>query len=425
MLTYTQIAFNGAMALLMGLLIGIEREHSIGIEREPSQKDIPFFAGVRTFPLITLFGFLCGLAARAGWGWMLPVGLAGVCAIAVAAFIVWSQGPYKGATTEFMTLLAFVFGALTALGYLIPAATFAVVSTLLLSVKAPLHRLAESIQEGELYAILKFLVVSVIILPLLPNRAFGPLQALNPRLIWWVVVLISGLSMVGYVLTKFLGARQGIAITGILGGMTSSTAATFGLSHQARSAGESLARYFALGITLASTIMFVRVIIITAVIDGPLARALTLPIALPFIVGVGISIYLWKRKESERDAALQVKNPMELGSAIKFGLVFAVVMFVSKAGYHYFGSSGMYVAGVLAGLVDLDAFTISAAHLAHESILAPNTANASILLACATNTLVKGGIAVVLGGRPLSKVIIPIFATLALASLIACVWVAR
>ena len=153
MLTYTQIAFNGAMALLMGLLIGLEREHSIGLEREHSQKDIPLIAGVRTFPLITLFGFLCGLAAKAGWGWMLPVGLAGVCALAVAAYMVRSQGPYKGTTTEFMALLAFVFGALAALGYLIPAATFAVVATLLLSVKAPLHHLAESIQEGELYAI--------------------------------------------------------------------------------------------------------------------------------------------------------------------------------------------------------------------------------------------------------------------------------
>jgi len=425
MLTYTQIAFNGAMALLMGLLIGIEREHSINIEREPSQKEIPFFAGVRTFPLITLFGFLCGLTARAGWGWMLPVGLAGVCALAVAAYIVRAQGPYKGATTEFMALLAFVFGALAALGYLIPAATFAVAATLLLSEKAPLHHLAQSIQEDELYAILKFAVVSVIILPLLPNRAFGPLNALNPRLIWWVVVLISGLSMVGYLLMRLLGARQGIAVTGILGGIASSTAATFGLSNQARSAGESLARYFALGITIASTIMFVRVVIITAVIDGPLARALTLPIALPFIVGVGISIYLWKRKESERDAALHVKNPMELWSAIKFALLFAVVLVASKAGYKYFGSMGMYVAGVLAGLEDVDPFTISAARMARDSVLAPNTANASILLSCATNTLVKGGIAVFLGGRPLSKVIIPVFATLTLASLIACAWVAR
>jgi len=417
MLTYTQIAFNGAMALLMGLLIGIEREHS--------QEDVPLFAGIRTFPLITLFGFLCGLAARAGWGWMLPVGLVGVSAIAVAAYMVRSQVPHKGTTTEFMALLAFVFGALAALGYLIPAATFAVAATLLLSVKGPLHRLAESIHEDEIYAILKFGVVSIIILPLLPNRAFGPFGALNPQLIWWVVVLISALSMVGYVLMRFLGARQGIAVTGILGGITSSTAATFGLSHQARSAGESLARYFALGITIASTIMFVRVVIITAVIDAPLAKALALPIALPFIVGVGISIYLWKRKESEREAALQVKNPMELWSAIKFGLMFAVVMFASKAGYEYFGSSGMYVTGVLSGLQDVDPFTISAARLAHESIVSPNTANASILVSCATNTLVKGGIAAALGGRPLSKVIIPAFATLTLASLIACVCVAR
>jgi uncharacterized membrane protein (DUF4010 family) len=324
-----------------------------------------------------------------------------------------------------MTLLAFVFGALAALGFLIPAATFAVAATLLLSVKAPLHRLAQSIQEDEIYAILKFGVVSVIILPLLPNRAFGPLQALNPRLIWWVVVLISALNMVGYVLIKFLGARQGIAVTGILGGMISSTAATFDLSHQARSAGASLARYFALGITIASTIMFVRVVVITAAIDIPLARSLTLPIALPFMAGVGISIYLWMRKESGGEAALQVKNPMELGSAIKFALLFAVVLVASKAGYKYFGSMGMYVTGMLAGLQDVDPFIISAARMSRDSIVSSNTANASILIACATNTLVKGGIAVFLGGRPLSKVIIPIFATLVLASLIACVWVAR
>ena len=415
MLTYTQIAFNGAMALLMGLLVGIEREHA--------HKDIPWFAGIRTFPLITLFGFLCGLADLAGHAWTLPVGLAGVSAVAVAAYMVRSQGPYKGATTEFMALLAYLFGALSALGYVIPAATFAVVATLLLSIKAPLHRLAESIQEDEIYAILKFGVVSVIVLPLLPNRVFGPLKVLNPRLIWWVVVLISALSMVGYVLMRFLGAKQGIAVTGILGGMASSTAATFGLSNQARAQGASLARYFALGITIASTIMFVRVYVITTVIDAPLARALTLPIAIPFVLGVGIAIFLWLRKEGGGEAALHVKNPMDLWSAIKFGLMFAVVMFVSKAGYKYFGSSGIYTAGVLAGLVDLDAFTISAAQLARDSILATNTANASILVACATNTLVKGGIAVFLGGRPLGKVVIPIFATLALASVLVCVWV--
>ena len=162
---YTHIAFNGAMALLMGLLIGVEREHA--------HKDLPWFAGIRTFPLITLLGFLCALAAQSGEKWMLPVGLAGVSAVAVVAYIVRCEGPNKGSTTEFMALLAYVFGALSALGYVIPAAIFAVVATLLLSIKAPLHHLAEAIQEDEIYAILKFGVVSVIILPLLPNRVLA------------------------------------------------------------------------------------------------------------------------------------------------------------------------------------------------------------------------------------------------------------
>ena len=417
MLTYTQIAFNGAMALLMGLLIGVEREHA--------HKDLPWFAGIRTFPLITLFGFLCGLATLAGQKWLLPVGLAGVSAVAVAAYLVRAQGQYKGATTEFMALLAFLFGALAALGYVIPAAIFAVVATLLLSIKAPLHHLAEAIQEDEIYAILKFGVVSVIVLPLLPNRVFGPLDVLNPRLIWWVVVLISALSMVGYVLMRFLGARQGIAVTGILGGIASSTAATFELSNQGRTQGESLAKYFALGITIASTIMFIRMYIIAIVIDSHLASALALPMAIPFLVGTGLSVFLWERETSEREAALHVKNPMELWSAIKFGLIFAVVMFVSKAGYQYFGASGIYVTSVLAGLVNPDAFIISAAQLAAVKTLAPNTANASILAACASNTLAKGGIAVISGGRPLGRVIIPIFTTLTLASIAVCFWAAR
>ena len=417
MQTYTQIAFNGAMALLMGLLIGVEREHA--------HKDLPWFAGIRTFPLITLFGFLCALAAQSGEKWMLPVGLAGVSAVAVAAYIARCEGPNKGATTEFMALLAYVFGALSALGYVIPAAIFAVVATLLLSIKAPLHHLAEAIQEDEIYAILKFGVVSVIILPLLPDRVFGPFKVLNPRLIWWVVVLISALSMVGYVLMRFLGARQGIAVTGLLGGIASSTAATFGLSNQARTEGESLARYFALGITIASSIMFIRMYILAVVVDAGLARALALPMAVPFLVGAAISLFLWERRTSEREAALHVKNPMDLWNAIKFAAIFALVMFVSKAGYQYYGTSGIYVTSVLAGLVNPDAFIISAAQLALQKTLAPNTANATILAACASNTLAKGGIAMLSGGRPLGRVIVPIFSTLTLASIALCFWAAH
>jgi uncharacterized membrane protein (DUF4010 family) len=411
---YAQIAWHGAMALLMGLLIGLERQHS-------QRGDEPLFAGVRTFPIIVLSGYLSGLLTQAGFVWVLPVALAGTCVIVVVAYASKVGGPHKGATTEFVALLAFILGALTALGFLIPAATFAVVTTLLLSVKAPLHQLAERIREDELYAILKFGIVSVIVLPLLPNRAYGPLQVLNPRLIWWMVVLISGVSMIGYVLMRLLGARQGVAVTGVLGGIASSTAVTFGLSQKARDAEDPLAKCFALGIVIACTIMFLRMLLVIFVIDPHLAHKLILPMALPVAAGAGVGIFLWRQKGARQETKLEVKNPMELGSAIKFGLAFAVVLLVARAAYQYFGSSGVYAAGALTGLADVDAFTISAAGLAREGVLAGSTAGGSILLAGAMNTVVKAGIAAFLGGRALRRVILPIFVVMVLAAIVASI----
>jgi len=416
--TYAQIAWQGAMALLMGMLIGLEREHS-------QRGDEPLFAGVRTFPIIVLSGYLSGLLTRAGSTWVLPVALAGTCAIAVAAYVSTASDGHKGATTEFVAVLAFIFGALTALGFMIPAATFAVVTTLLLSIKAPLHQLAERIREDELYAILKFGIVSVIVLPLLPNRTYGPFQVLNPRLIWWVVVLISAVSMIGYVLMRMLGARQGVAVTGALGGLASSTAVTFGFSQKAHEAADALAKYFALGIVIASTIMFLRQLLLTFVIDPILAHALILPVTFPVVIGAGAGIYLWREKGPVQETVLQVKNPMDLWSAIKFGLLFAVVLVVSRAAYQYFGASGIYAAGAISGLADVDAITISAAGLAQQGVLARGTAGASILLAGATNTLVKGGIAIVIGGPALRRVILPIFAVMALGAIVACIAVAH
>jgi uncharacterized membrane protein (DUF4010 family) len=415
--TNLQIAYYGGMTLLMGLLIGLERQHS-------QPEDEPLFAGVRTFPLITLIGFVSGLVARVGSVWVLPVALAGVGAMAVASYTVKARGAHRGATTEFVAILAFVLGALTAFEYLIPAATFAVVTTLILSMKAPLHQLAERIQKDEIFAILKFGIVTVIVLPLLPNRAFGPFEVLNPRLIWWLVVLISAISMVGYVLMRFWGARQGMAVTGFLGGLASSTATTFGLSRRAREAGPTAARYFALGIVIASTIMFVRVLILAAVIYPALGRSLALPIALPTVLGIVLGFVLWRKKESRAEVKLEVKNPMDLSQALQFGLLFAVVLVVSRAAYYYFGSAGVYVASALAGLTDVDAITVSATRLAFDGVVSSSTANASILLACAANTLMKGGIALVIGGRPFRPIIGPIFLALFLISLATCLVVA-
>jgi len=401
------------MVLLMGLLIGLERQHS-------QKADEPLFAGFRTFPVIALTGFLAALMARAGAPWLLPVALAGVSAVAVAAYYVTAQGRHKGATTELVAILTFVLGALAGYDHVIPAAIFAVVTTLLLSIKTPLHQLAEKIQEEELYAVVKFGIVTVIVLPLLPNRTYGPFEVLNPRLIWWMVVLISAVSMLGYVLMRFLGARQGIAVTGFLGGLASSTAVTFGLSQKARDVEAAAARYFALGIVIASTIMYFRVWFLALVVDPSLAHALAWLVGVPALAGVGVAIYLWRSKAGEGEAQLKVKNPMELGQAVKFGLLFAVVLFAARASHHYFGSAGVYAASALAGLTDVDAITVSMARLARESVLAPSTANASILLACAMNTLVKGGIAVFIGGKALRSVVAPIFLVLFVVTLASC-----
>lgn len=414
---FLTMAYNGGMVLLIGLLIGLERQHS-------QKPDEPLFAGFRTFPVIALTGFLSALIARAGFPWILPAAMLGVIALTAAAYYVTAQGAHKGATTEFVAILTFIFGALAALGMLVPAAAFAVASTVLLSMKAPLHELAAKIKEGELYAILKFGIVTVIVLPLLPDRTFGPFEVVNPRLVWWMVVLISAVSMLGYVLMRFLGARHGIAVTGFLGGLASSTAVTAGLSQKARDAEAALARYFALGIIIASTIMYFRVLFLAAVVAPGLVHQLALPLVVPGLIGAIISFVLWQRKAGEGEARLEVKNPMDLAPAIKFALLFAAVLFAARAAHFYFGSAGAYVASGLAGLADVDAITVSMARLARDTVMAPSTAGASILLACASNTLVKGGIAYVTGGPALRKVITPLFALLFAVSLVACVFVA-
>ncbi len=415
---YVEIAQNGLMAMLMGLLIGLERERS-------RKEDEPLFAGIRTFPLITLTGFLAALVARAGYAWVLPVTLAAVAALTVAAYLASAAGPHKGATTEVVAILALLFGTLTGFGQVVPAAIFSVVTAIVLSVKAPLHELAVKIQSEEMFAILKFATVAVIVLPLLPDRGMGPWSVLNPRVVWWMVVLISAVSMIGYVLMRFLGARQGIAITGLLGGLASSTATTLGLSHRARESEGTGAGFFGLGIVLASTVMFVRVLILTWIVDPILGTKLAAPIAVPTVLALLAAFYFWRRKGEASSVAVRVKNPMELGSALKFGFIFAVVLLVSRGAHQYFGSTGLFVASALAGLTDVDAITVSTARLAHDGVLGAGTANAAILLASAMNTLVKGGLAVFLGGRALRAVMFPTFLLLCLASLAVCVYVAQ
>jgi len=410
--TQLHIAEDIAMALLVGLLIGIEREHS-GAEAEPH------FAGIRTFTVITLLGVVAGFLARAGYPAVLAVALLGVVALAVAGYASRAQSAHKGVTTEFVAVMAFLLGALMAFDYLIPAATIGIITTLILTLKAPLHLLADRIQRDEIYAILKFAIVTVIVLPLLPDRAMGPLAVLNPRTVWWFVVLVSAISMVGYVLIRFMGERRGIALTGFLGGLASSTVLTVSLSERAKEAAGAAGRYFALGILIASTTMFFRIVALVFVIHPALGWRLVLPMAIPTVVGLAIAVVLWIKKEEHTTTQPSVENPMDLERAIKFALFLAFIMVVSKLAYQRFGSAGIYLASALDGLADVDAITVSVSRLARDGVMAAHTANASILLAAAMNTLVKGVIAAWIGGKALRGVVMPIFAALLVAALAA------
>jgi uncharacterized membrane protein (DUF4010 family) len=283
---------------------------------------------------------------------------------------------------------------------LILVAGVGVALTFLLSSKPMFHRLAAKVSREDFYATLKFLIVAVIVLPLLPDRAMGPLDALNPRKLGLLVVTIAGLSFAGYVAIRLLGARRGLLLGAALGGLVSSTAVT--LSFATRTKAEpKLAPVAAGAITVAWTIMLGRVAVLVAIVDPPLLRALAIPLGAMTLAALA-GLALTFRRDGGDSTEVELKNPFELGSAIKVTLVFAAVLLASKAATEYLGRRGLYLTSALAGTTDVDAATLSSAQLARDGLDAV-TATVAILLAIAVNTAVKAGLAAGVGGAALGK----------------------
>ena len=260
-----------------------------------------------------------------------------------------------------------------------------------------LHRWLRVLEENEIYAGLKLLVISVALLPFLPNQGYGPFEALNPYWIWWMVVLISFISFVGYFAIKFSGDRKGTFLTAVTGGLASSTAVTFSLAQFARESGTKL--YFMGGIMVASSIMFVRVGIEVFVVHRPLLQHLWIPLGLMFI-GILVGGYWFLVKgggEDSSDQQIEIKNPFQLGLALRFGLLLALILLLSEAVKEWFGDEGIYMLSVASGLMDVDAITVSLSRMAQDDLSA-EVASIGIVLASATNTLVKGIIFAVIAG---------------------------
>ncbi len=406
-------------ALAIGLLIGLEREHAAARAQEK------IFAGVRTFPLLSLAGCMTLLLSE-NLGSPLPFGVitAMVGILVAVTYAISARQGQIGMTTEIAAVVAYLLGALCYTEQFALAAALTVVTTVLLSLKLEMRALAAKLSQEDIYATLKFAVITAIVLPVLPNRTFGPLDVLNPYKIWLMVIFISGISFLGYLLIKIVGPRQGIGLTGLLGGLVSSTAVT--LSFSQRSTREkALARPFAMAIMVAWTVMFARILVVVSALNRPLFGVLWLPLLIAGVVGLGYCGYLALAHRTRETGDVDFANPFELGPAVKFGLLYAAILLIAKAAQLYLGNTGVYLSSIVAGLTDVDAITLSLSQLSSggASALDLVTAARGIVFACISNTAVKGGIVLASGSRELRRALLPGFvamlgATLAVAFLV-------
>jgi len=407
------LALRFAVAIALGMLLGLERERAKGQEGG---------AGVRTFALIALAGAVAGYVEESlGLGWLALCTFVAIAALVIGQYLVSALRGDLGFTTEVSALLAFLLGLLCARGHLQLAAWVAVAMALLLALKEWLHRLARRVDTADVEATLKFAIVTLIILPLVPDQNYGPepLNVLNPYRVWLMVVLISGLNFASYLLIKFIGNEHGVGIAGLLGGLVSSTAVTLGFSQRSRQDGAD-ASALALGILLAWTVMFFRVIIMSWLVNAALGMRLALAMGLLCVVSLGACWWLsHRRKTQERGKVEAGANPFELDEAIKFGLLFGAVVFIAKAAQIYLGEAGLYLAAAVAGLTDVDAITLAMADLVQSNQENLDAATRAILIAALANTLVKSGMAIGLGSLELRRLVQPIAGALFVAGSVA------
>jgi len=398
------------IALALGLLIGSERGWQ-GREQAEGAR----IAGVRTFGLIALLGALWALLADLLGEVVLGFAFVAFTAVIIIAYRQETEDTRDyGTTTVVAALLTFALGALTMLGEATIAAIIAVVSTTVLSLKPALHHALEQLERRELYAALKLLLISVVLLPVLPNRGYGPWQALNPYEVWWLVVLIATISFAGYFAVKIAGARLGIVLTGLFGGIASSTAVTLNFARLGRD-NRTAQALLAAGVIVAATTMFPRILLEVAVVNRELLPRLLAPMGAMAATGYLVVFWLWRRqRHQEHTPELAINNPFELLPALKFGLLLAGVMLLSKAFQNWFGDAGLYLLAAISGLSDVDAITLSMARLSSRGEVAETVAVQAIVLAAVVNTGVKGAlVALLCGGTMAWRVAVAFLLTVA------------
>jgi uncharacterized membrane protein (DUF4010 family) len=378
-----------AVALLVGLLIGLERE------RAEARKQRQLFAGIRTFPLIALLGAALTLLRSQLGPWPFMAGFVAVAGIALVSYVRGAGEGDMGATTEIAALGAFALGAVAGVGQLVVAGAAGVTVAVLLAVKPSLERLSRALSEPEVSAVLELAVISAIVLPLVPDHGYGPWGVLNPFRIWMVVVLVSAVSFAGFIAVRWRGEHGGLFWAAGLGGLVSSTAVTMAMAQRSRESPEA-GRAIAAGAVLATSVMCGRLIVLVAAAGPALLSRVALPVGAMAATGVLWAVLLRRGAESPQNAtARKLNNPFSLSSAMIFGAVFAGALLLVKGSEALFGSKGTLIAALVSGFVDVDAVSIALARGARPDTLGASTAG--IVIACASNNLFKSLVAVVTG----------------------------
>jgi len=400
-----QIALMG-IALAIGLLIGVERGWKFREAKEGER-----IAGLRTYGLTGLLGGGAGLLSQYLSTTVFGFVFLGFTITVTVAYAMRRNINEDASITSLITmLLTFVLGALATLEHVNLAASIAVVTVMLLRYKDVLHGWLKKLEKKELHAALQLLLISIVLLPILPDRGYGPWQALNPYEIWWMVVLISAISFSGYFAMKLAGPSRGVILTALAAGMASSTALTL---HYARLSQkhENMKNLLAAGILLACGTMFPRVVLVSSLINPALFSQLAVPMSIMTVVVLLSSLVIWHSKGDKAPSELtHLINPLEMKSALFFGALLVLVILLGKVAIDYFGEAGIYILAMVSGIADVDPINLTLSRMSTVD-LSLNLAVLGIVIAASSNTLVKALLATFIGGPGLGmRVFLPLLA---------------
>lgn len=381
----------------LGALLGLERQWS-GQREKPRSEAL---AGARTFAVWAVLGTLCAWFSQNQHPAFFLLGFAGMFAlIALNNYRRAAHERDAGLTTGAVGLATYLLGGLVLFGQVKTAVVVAISLVVLLASKERLHALSRKFSRMDVYHALQFAAVTGIILPLVPDKPYGPYGAFNPHTIWLMVVLVSGLGFLGYVAMRIFGEGRGLAMTGLLGGLASSTATTLAMSRQSREAPDT-GKVCALAVTLACTVMLARVAVLVGAVSLPLLVSLAPWLLLMAVPGAAFSVANRRSFLSGDHASAgprEVRNPLSLRVAIQFALLYALIVLVVRWANATFGGAGVYLASFLSGLTDLDAISLSLSQLAGAGGLDMHNATRALLVAAGANSLLKLGLASTLGG---------------------------